>query len=79
MLATTQRPKIVPASGGLAGTSGAIHAATTLGVPPPPKPVQSQRIPIEKSAPAPSGKPWLLLGALLALAAGVLLALALFR
>ena len=83
VLATTPRRIIAPTTqpgqtSGLAGTSGPIHGATTLGVPPPPKPVQSQRMPVAKSAAASGGKLWLVLAALLALAAGVVLALVLF-
>ncbi len=72
-LATTRRPAL--ATSGLAGPGPAPIAATRLGVPPPPKPVQSQRMPV-MAAPPPRSNKWLIVGALLAIAAGVALALA---
>jgi hypothetical protein len=83
ILATTRRPPVRGSSSpplqssGLAGSSGAI-AATVLGVPPPPKPVQSQRMPVAKPAPASRGRMWLIIAALVAIAAGIVLALVMF-
>ena len=85
--ATTRRapvqPKFVPATtqpgqvSGLAGSSGSVHAATTLGVPPPPKQLVSQRLAAAKPATGKGNHLWLILGAILAIAAGIALAIAL--
>ncbi len=74
-----KQPSIQPQTSGLAGASGPIHGATTLGVPPPPKPAVSQRLVTAKPPAASSNHRWLILGALLATGAGVVLALALLR
>ena len=85
MLATKPRRQVsAPATqpgqaSGLAGTSAPMYAATTLGVPPPPKPVPSQRIPVAQASSASRGKLWFVFAALLALAAGAVLALVLLR
>ncbi len=81
VMATTRRARKQssqpPQNSGLAGAAGPIHAATTLGVPPPPKPMPSQRISASK-LPAPrSNHLWLIIGALLAIGAGVALAIGL--
>jgi serine/threonine-protein kinase len=87
IMATTQRagkPRFVGATtqpgqpSGLAGASGSVHAATTLGVPPPPRPAPSQRIAAAKPPAAGSNRVWLIVGAVLAVAAGIVLALVLF-
>ncbi len=81
ILATTPRRVVrsssQPQTSGLAGTSGPL-AATRLGVPPPPKPVQSLRMTAAKPAAASRGGLWLVFAALLAIGAGVVLALVLF-
>jgi len=81
LLATTRRsPRAsnspVQASG--LATGPAPIAATRLGVGAPPKPLQSQRIPVQPKEASASGK-WLIIGALLAIVAGVALALVALR
>ncbi len=70
-----RKPSTQPSSAGLAGASGPIHGSTRLGVGAPEKP-SSPRIPV---TPAPaakkSGAGWLVFGAILAIAAGIALAL----
>ena len=89
IMATTRRPpRAKPASSGppanqstsgLAGASGPIHGSTKLGVAPPPK-IPSSRMPAaQPPAASKGGRTWLILGALLAIAAGVVLALVAMR
>ncbi|CAN5697778.1 hypothetical protein BH11MYX3_BH11MYX3_07220 [soil metagenome] len=81
VMATTRRPpkqsSQPPQNSGLARTSGPIHGATTLGVPPPPKPMPAQRLSGAKLPPRKSNHLWLIVGALLAVGAGVALAIGL--
>ena len=71
-----RRPSAPSMGAGLAAPN-APKIGTTLGVPPPPKPAFSQpSIPAQAPAPAHSNT-WLIVGALLAVAAGIVLALVL--
>jgi serine/threonine protein kinase len=82
LMATTKRPPKRPSqSSGLAGTSGPIHGATKLGVPPPPaKPVQSARmLAVQPPKESAGNRTWLIIGAVLVIAAGIALALVLMR
>jgi hypothetical protein len=69
------QPRFLPATSH-PGLATSPHASTTLGVPPPPRPTPSQRIPIP-SAPPPPRRLWLVVGALAAIAAGIVLAIVL--
>ena len=79
LMATTRRPPKPSQPSGLAGSSGAIHGSTKLGVAPPPKAVQSARMMAAKPPAASRGHGWIIFGAILAILAGVGLALVLMR
>jgi hypothetical protein len=70
-------PRRAPSSGssatGLAANAGP-HQSTTLGVPPPPKPNAPLRLAGPDRAPKKASNLWLIIGALLFIAAGIVLA-----
>jgi len=89
IMATTRRsPRGKPApsgpptnqsTSGLAGASGPLQGSTKLGVAPPPKLASSRMPATVPPPPKPESRAWLLFGALLAIAAGVGLAIVAMR
>ncbi len=81
VMPTTRRPpkrsSQPPQNRRLARASNPIHASTTRGVPPPPKPVPSQRSSAANLPTRRTSDIWLIIGALFAIGAGVALAIAL--